>query len=181
MTEKELRQLSRTQLLEILLEQSRELERVKRALDEQIQINENRLVQLKNVGNIAEAALALNGVFEAAQKAADQYIENIHALYGDGVPAGGYARSREPQYRGAYEEPYDPGYGYGAGSEEPAGYGEAYYEEQADPYGAYAEPEPAYEPPRKPSAGKSERRTSGRPERQRRSDDEEVNLEFVEI
>ena len=179
MTEKELRQLSRTQLLEILLEQSRELERVKRALDEQIQINENRLVQLKNVGNIAEAALALNGVFEAAQKAADQYIENIHALYGDGVPAGGYARSRELQYRDAYEEQYDSGYGTGA--EEQAGYGEAYYEEQADPYGAYAEPEPAYEPPRKPSAGKNERRTSGRSERQRRSDDEGVNLEFVEI
>ena len=32
---------------------------------------------LKNAGSIAEAALALNGVFESADKAAAQYLENI--------------------------------------------------------------------------------------------------------
>ena len=38
---------------------------------------------IENSGSIAEAALKLSGIFEAAQAAADQYLENI------GVPAGG--------------------------------------------------------------------------------------------
>lgn len=38
---------------------------------------ESRMIELEDAGNIAEAALRLNGIFEAAQKAADQYIENL--------------------------------------------------------------------------------------------------------
>jgi chromosome segregation ATPase len=37
----------------------------------------SRTIQLREDGNIAQAALRLNGVFEAAQNAADQYLENI--------------------------------------------------------------------------------------------------------
>ena len=67
---------------------------------------------LSQAGNIAEAALALNGVFEAAQKAADQYLENIQMMAGApvGAPYGNgydsYGGYEEPQYtRGtpAYE------------------------------------------------------------------------------
>lgn len=36
-------------------------------------------MKLENAGSIAEAALALNGVFEAAQAAADQYLAQVHA------------------------------------------------------------------------------------------------------
>ena len=36
-----------------------------------------REIELREAGSIAEAALRLNGVFEAAQKAADQYLYNI--------------------------------------------------------------------------------------------------------
>ena len=39
----------------------------------------DRTVKLENAGSIAEAALALNGVFEAAQAAADQYLAQVHA------------------------------------------------------------------------------------------------------
>lgn len=35
---------------------------------------------LNNAGSIAEAALQVNGVFEAAQKACEQYIDNIKNL-----------------------------------------------------------------------------------------------------
>lgn len=38
---------------------------------------ENRRIELDDAGNIAEAALRLNKIFEAAQKAADQYIDNL--------------------------------------------------------------------------------------------------------
>ena len=36
-------------------------------------------MKLENAGSIAEAALAMNGVFEAAQAAADQYLAQVHA------------------------------------------------------------------------------------------------------
>lgn len=38
---------------------------------------ESRNIELEEAGSIAEAALKLNRVFEAAQKAADQYIYNL--------------------------------------------------------------------------------------------------------
>lgn len=37
-------------------------------------------IELKEVGSIAEAALQLNGIFEAAQRAADQYLMNVVSL-----------------------------------------------------------------------------------------------------
>lgn len=40
----------------------------------------SRRIELEHAGSIAEAALKLNGVFEAAQKAADQYLYNIQLL-----------------------------------------------------------------------------------------------------
>lgn len=41
---------------------------------------EKREVDLANVGSIAEAALQLNGVFDAAQRAADYYLQSIQNL-----------------------------------------------------------------------------------------------------
>ena len=77
MTDKELRKLSRTELLELLLVQAKEIDRLNRDL-EQLQTQEQqRKIDLAKAGNIAEAALQLNRVFEAAQAAADQYLESI--------------------------------------------------------------------------------------------------------
>lgn len=39
-----------------------------------------RRIELQEAGSIAEAALRLNGIFEIAQKAADQYLENVRRL-----------------------------------------------------------------------------------------------------
>lgn len=77
MTEKELRRLSRTDLLEMLLEQSKEVQRLQQELEETKQKLEDRRLMEKEAGSIAEAALRINKVFEAAQQAADQYLENI--------------------------------------------------------------------------------------------------------
>ena len=77
MTEKELRRLSRTDLLEMLLEQSKEVQRLQQELEETKQKLEDRRLLEKEAGSIAEAALRINKVFEAAQQAADQYLENI--------------------------------------------------------------------------------------------------------
>ena len=86
--DKELQKLKRGELLEIMLEQSRENEALKMQLEESSRSIEdlrhqleNRKIVLKEAGNIAEASLKLNGVFDAAQKAAQQYLENLEDLY----------------------------------------------------------------------------------------------------
>ncbi len=77
MTERELKRLRRADLLEILLELSQENEQLKKDLaDAQAQL-EDRRIRLEEAGSIAEAALELNGVFEAAQKACQEYLDNI--------------------------------------------------------------------------------------------------------
>ena len=113
MTDRELQKLGRRELLQLLLEQAKESERLSKQvgeLEEQLrqteegyerlrdrldskdaQIHEledtlhaereKRETDLENVGSIAEAALRLNGVFDAAQRAADYYLQSIQTLY----------------------------------------------------------------------------------------------------
>jgi len=80
MTEKELRKLSRADLLEMLIDQGEELRRVKEQLEEAEDALRDREIKIDTAGSIAEAALQLNGVFEAAQASCEQYMENIRKL-----------------------------------------------------------------------------------------------------
>lgn len=41
---------------------------------------DSRRIELDEAGSIAEAALRLNGIFEDAQKAADQYLYNLQQM-----------------------------------------------------------------------------------------------------
>ncbi len=77
MTDKELKKLKKGELLELLLDQSREIDRLRaQVTDLEAQLSD-RLLLMKSAGSLAEEALKLNRVFEAAQEAADQYLENI--------------------------------------------------------------------------------------------------------
>lgn len=77
MTDKELHRLSRKELLEMLLAQIQENEKLKEELRRaQRQLSDRRLLQ-ENAGSMAEAAMRLNAVFEAADRAAQQYLENV--------------------------------------------------------------------------------------------------------
>lgn len=80
MTDRELRKLSRADLLELLLQESRENERLRDELDKANQKLADRKIAIESAGSIAEAALELNGVFRSAEKAAAQYVENIRRL-----------------------------------------------------------------------------------------------------
>ena len=80
MTEKELKRLTRADLLEMLIAQSEELRQVKARLKTAEAALANRVIEIDNAGSIAEASLRLNGVFEAAQAACEQYTENIRLL-----------------------------------------------------------------------------------------------------
>lgn len=86
MTDKELRKLSRIDLLELLLEKSRENEKLKEELEQVKAQLADRKINIEKAGSIAEAALALNGVFQAAQAAADQYLENLRRISGETEP-----------------------------------------------------------------------------------------------
>lgn len=79
MTDKELRRLSRRELLEMLIASAEENERLRAELAQtQGELNSRRLL-LKQSGSMAEAALRLNGVFEAADRAAQQYLTSVRA------------------------------------------------------------------------------------------------------
>lgn len=77
MTDKNLKKLSRETLLEMLLAQSKEVEDLRKQNRELTRQLESRRILMENAGSIAEAALQLNQIFETAQRAADQYLENV--------------------------------------------------------------------------------------------------------
>lgn len=77
MTERELKHLRRADLLELLLEQSRENDRLRQELTQTQEKLEERTILVNSTGSLADAALALSGVFEAAQDACDLYLENV--------------------------------------------------------------------------------------------------------
>lgn len=77
MRDKELRHLSRSEMLEMLIAQSREMASLKEQLNRAEEQLRDRQILIENAGSIAEASLQLNGVFEAAQNAAAQYLENM--------------------------------------------------------------------------------------------------------
>ena len=80
MTDKELHKLSRKELLEMLLAQAQENEKLKEELQSlQKELSDRRLLQ-EHAGSMAEAAMRLNAVFEAADRAAQQYLENVRRL-----------------------------------------------------------------------------------------------------
>lgn len=78
MTDKEFRRLSRDELIEIIYE----LKKVQSELaeeNEQLRASlSERSYQIAQAGSIAEAAIGLSGVFEAAQAAADAYLSQVH-------------------------------------------------------------------------------------------------------
>lgn len=80
MVKQDLRKLNRTDLLELLLKQSRELDECRAELDAANQKLADREIILSRAGSIAEASLLINGVFEAAEQSCAQYIENIRNL-----------------------------------------------------------------------------------------------------
>ena len=83
MTEKELRKLTRKQLLELLLKQTERADSLEAELEEAKRKIQDRNLMQSEAGSIAAASLKLNGVFEAAEAAAAQYLENIAKLNED--------------------------------------------------------------------------------------------------
>lgn len=115
MTDKDLKRLRRDELLEMLIAQSKRTEQLERELEEARAALQSRDIFLEEAGSIAEAALRINGVFEAAQAAAQQYLDNIRRISGVQPEA-----AAEPEKPGeAAAEPENPGENPKAGTDGP--------------------------------------------------------------
>ena len=81
MTDKEFKRLSRSQLIDIIyqlqLNEEKLLEENKK-LKESL---EDKRIRMEKAGSIAEAAIEINNVMQAAQSAADQYLKEIECMY----------------------------------------------------------------------------------------------------
>lgn len=80
MTDQELKKLKRTDLLELLISESKENERLRAQLAQAEQQLQSRSITVEKAGSLAEASLQLSGVFQSAQDAAAMYLENIQTL-----------------------------------------------------------------------------------------------------
>ncbi|MGN0613518.1 MAG: hypothetical protein ACI4JB_06410 [Porcipelethomonas sp.] len=83
MTDKELQKLKRPELLEIMLGLQKELDREREENKSLRSRLDEKMIAINKSGSIAEAALEVNGVLNAAQKAADVYLENIRKMHAD--------------------------------------------------------------------------------------------------
>lgn len=77
MTQKELSNLRKNEMLKIMLEQQRQIESLQNQLAKARAQLDDRRLRVEKAGSIAEASLALSNIFTDAQRAADQYLENI--------------------------------------------------------------------------------------------------------
>ena len=94
MTDKELRRLRRDDLLQILIAQQRQIDELTASMEAAQAQLQQRKIAMEQSGSVAEAALRLNGVFDAAQAAADQYMAEMRAR-ADELRAGAEAESEK--------------------------------------------------------------------------------------
>jgi hypothetical protein len=78
MTSRELRRLNRKDLLQMLIEQSQEVQSLRKKLAEAETALANKTIAINQAGSIAEASLQLSGIFQAAQDACQLYLDNVN-------------------------------------------------------------------------------------------------------
>ena len=79
MTDKEFKRLSRADLIDIIYELQRQKEAAEAQAEQLRQRLDEKEIRIAKAGSIAEAALQINGIFEAAQAAADHYLTSVRA------------------------------------------------------------------------------------------------------
>ena len=99
MTDKRLMKLSRSELLELMLEQSREIDRLHEELEETKAALAERNLRIESCGSIADAAVEVNELFRTAQRAADMYLLNIQRICAEKAEAAGKTEEWETEMR----------------------------------------------------------------------------------
>ena len=80
MTDKEFKRLSRSQLIEIIYQLQLKQEELTEENEKLSKALADRRMIVSEAGNIAEAALAIHNVMQAAQDAAAHYLEEIRRM-----------------------------------------------------------------------------------------------------
>lgn len=75
---KELKKLSRKGLFEIILEQLKRINELEEKVDKLEEKLKSKRININQSGSIAEAALKLSGIFETAQEACNEYLDNVN-------------------------------------------------------------------------------------------------------
>ena len=83
MTDKEFKRLNRSQLIEIIYQFQIKLEELTQENQSLQAALEDKRLRITRAGNIAEAAFEVNNVMQAAQNAAQQYLDEIQVLYSE--------------------------------------------------------------------------------------------------
>ncbi len=78
-TEVDLSKLKKRDLLEIMLRQGEEIDKLRAQVAELETKIEDRQFSINRAGSIAEASLAVTDIFKEAEKAAMIYLENIRS------------------------------------------------------------------------------------------------------
>ena len=84
-TDKNIPKLSRAELLEMLIAETEENARLREELAQARSALADRRILLEKSGSIAETALRLNGIFEAADRAAQQYLQSVRSAFEENV------------------------------------------------------------------------------------------------
>ena len=79
MTDKEVKRLTRSQLIEIIYQLQLKQEELIADNEKLTKALEDRRILLDNAGDIARASLEIHGVMQAAQDAATHYLEEMQA------------------------------------------------------------------------------------------------------
>ena len=80
MTDKEFKRLTRAQLVEIIYQLQLQVDQLTEQKQELEDALEDKRLRIRNAGNLADAALEINNCFQSAQKAADQYLNEIQVM-----------------------------------------------------------------------------------------------------
>ncbi len=104
MTDKEFKRLSREELVDIIYVLQKQNDEKDAQIKELQATLDDRTLRLSKAGSIAEAAISVNGVFEAAQAAAEQYLSSVRVPgVSAEMPAWQTMRSVQPVQTGQTE------------------------------------------------------------------------------
>lgn len=76
----DLKKLSRKELLELLIDQVKENENLKKELEDCRKELERREIVIDNAGSLAEASLEIFDIFKKADEAAKLYLDNVRSF-----------------------------------------------------------------------------------------------------
>ncbi len=80
MADKELKQMNRSELIEIIYQYRIQVDELMAQVRNLTDALNERCLRMEKSGSIAEAAISVNKVFEAAQQAAEQYLYSIKTV-----------------------------------------------------------------------------------------------------